>query len=926
MSLNILIIISNPIDDSDDPLSFADEWQAIARAFAMRNMQATLIRLSPPTSKNLFYSLQHTNGSIDVMHFIGHGDYDGLVLEDELGNEEYIDAIALADVLKQAEVELVVLNVCESQGPAEALFDAGMRTVLGTTESIEDLNAVLFADEFYSSLASGLSVAQAIERVNARLEDNDSAAMISLFGDSSLSIAVDEQSNSPVITRIEHLPPNNLVYSGTFWGRTNDLKTGMGLLADTSCRAIQIVGIGGAGKTAFSAQLAERSAWRFPGGIVWVRGHDLALDLEGLLIPVVQGILTLENSQQEAPKTISGLEEVIASLNSRPCLLIIDDADRLSIQIQDELKLLVDRLSTLTGSKLMLVLEKPIFDSLSSFVVAPLALGGLDVNAGLRFLERIAYQQGIIELTLLSRDETETLLRRVDFNPKMIQLLAGYTKACGLEEARKALEGLSGSIAHRIEELLGRTVATLNDDEKRILQVAALFEGSFNLSSVRWISQLDDVVEQMSALAGRTLVQYTPFAGEYSIQNLTRDFVRARLLPSPVLELRFTEHILIRFKDLVATFAIPPHSTHTSEISKLILELKSSVRRLEKIGENAALELVVRVSETVRDYLHFEIQDWTSVVYFEQAARRACEYLGDSARLGQVLTSLAAALVKSDDVREDAVDLCNQGIGLLEPFGNAEQLAVAYGGLGFVLRHQSKLAEAQRAYERALKFAVASDSTQLQIRHLGNLGTIFRYFKDFNEARALYEKALDLARKVNDLRLIALQLDLLGLVARAQGRLSEAYELHAEAFRLKVTTGDRTGLWITRNNLSQVLKSLDRAEEASEFYEDVMQEIEQEPTSMRKWHTLLQIARLNRQLEDFAKARKLYSQARAIAQELSFRRGVSICERGLALCYSAEANYLEAHTHINEAISWSDSSDEFLPTLLTEATTIQSNL
>jgi len=437
---------------------------------------------------------------------------------------------------------------------------------------------------------------------------------------------------------------------------------------------------------------------------------------------------------------------------------------------------------------------------------------------------------------------------------------------------------------------------------------------------------LDDVVEQVSTLAGRTLVQYTPFAGDYSIQNLTRDFVLTRLSPSPSLELRFTERMLTRFNEVIAASAISPLDIQRSRILKIIFELRSSVRRLEKLGNTASFELIVRASEAIRDYLHFELQDWTSIVYFEQAARSACEALGDSVRLGQVLTSLAAAVVKLDGKHEDPIDLCKQGIALLEPFGSAEQLAVAYGALGFVLRNQSKLAEAQHAYERALAFAETAGSTQLQIRHLANLGTMFRYAKNFDEAGRLYEKALEIARRTNDLRLVALQLDQLGLVARAQNRLSEAYKLHVEAFRLKVSTGERAGLWITRNNLAQVLKLLDRAEEAVEFYDDAMQEIEQEPTSMRKWHTLLQIARLNRQLEDYDEARKWYSEARAIAQVLRFRRGVSICERGLAFCYVGEGNYQEAYTHITEAVTWSNSSDEFLPNLLTEAANIQSNL
>jgi len=58
------------------------------------------------------------------VHFSGHGsEDDGLVLEDETGNERLVDAQALASLFKlfASNIECVVLNACYSEVQAGAI-------------------------------------------------------------------------------------------------------------------------------------------------------------------------------------------------------------------------------------------------------------------------------------------------------------------------------------------------------------------------------------------------------------------------------------------------------------------------------------------------------------------------------------------------------------------------------------------------------------------------------------------------------------------------------------------------------------------------------------------------------------------------------------------------------------------------------------
>ena len=114
-----------------------------------------------------------------VLHFIGHGIYDTetdegvLALGGPDGRADYVTASSLADLLDEAEPtpRLVVLNSCESgaagtsdlfSGTAAALAHSGIRAVAAMQFSISDTAAIAFARGFYTALAHGRSVDEAV--------------------------------------------------------------------------------------------------------------------------------------------------------------------------------------------------------------------------------------------------------------------------------------------------------------------------------------------------------------------------------------------------------------------------------------------------------------------------------------------------------------------------------------------------------------------------------------------------------------------------------------------------------------------------------------------------------------------------------------------------------------------------------------------
>jgi CHAT domain-containing protein len=114
-----------------------------------------------------------------VLHFIGHGTFDDAADEGVIalvgadGRADFVSASSLADLLHEASPtpRLVVLNSCESgasssddpfSGTAAALARSGIQSVAAMQFTISDRAALAFARGFYTALANGRTIDEAM--------------------------------------------------------------------------------------------------------------------------------------------------------------------------------------------------------------------------------------------------------------------------------------------------------------------------------------------------------------------------------------------------------------------------------------------------------------------------------------------------------------------------------------------------------------------------------------------------------------------------------------------------------------------------------------------------------------------------------------------------------------------------------------------
>ena len=104
------------------------------------------------------------DNSPQIVHFAGHGDDDGILVEGNKGRAIPVPVDALADLfgLCQEHVECVILNACHSEIQATAIAEH-IPYVIGMSAGISDRAAIEFAVGFYDALGAGKPIEVAFQ-------------------------------------------------------------------------------------------------------------------------------------------------------------------------------------------------------------------------------------------------------------------------------------------------------------------------------------------------------------------------------------------------------------------------------------------------------------------------------------------------------------------------------------------------------------------------------------------------------------------------------------------------------------------------------------------------------------------------------------------------------------------------------------------
>ena len=308
--LRLLFMASSPEDSTDKTLDFEHEEAQILEATRASNLELIVEESGSLAGlKEWIRAANDESSNFDVVHLTGHAgfkkdeDDDNIkipvfVVEDEFGKQSYATADDIANVFSTYEryPRLLFLSGCQTaqDGTAlpclcEALVKAGVPAVLGWATSVSDVIASLTAEYLYKHLADGVELGRAVALTRYDLyrkelelkSDRPQWHYLRLYGDQTPLTRLVEQGLIIKPRRslhkefLDNHAQAEVCPREAFIGRRRVLQTALRILRAQQempdyAQGLQLVGVGGLGKSSLALRLCQRLAHHLPQRFVWV--------------------------------------------------------------------------------------------------------------------------------------------------------------------------------------------------------------------------------------------------------------------------------------------------------------------------------------------------------------------------------------------------------------------------------------------------------------------------------------------------------------------------------------------------------------------------------------------------------------------------------------------------------------------------------
>jgi tetratricopeptide (TPR) repeat protein len=867
--LRALVILASPAISNDPPLDLRAEWQAIAAAISRHAGPLACYRLMPPTWDALLQALARP-GAWPVVHISAHGNEEGVLLEDEYGNERFVSSEQLAKAFIGSQVRLVILNACSSRNPAAALVGAGVPAVMATTAPISDDEARLLAEHLYAGLSGGRTIKDSLDFARRVLSSPDTFVVYAQSdNEESVLCPEPELGRNPLVST--GFPPRSaaLPSNFAFLGRGRELVDIAYRLADSHIRAICITGLGGFGKTTLASEVAHRQGWRFPDGVVWVNAEDVPNPGLSHLLRHIDVLLGLDISDQ--PLDLQA-NTVMEALQHKACLLIVDSLDEIREDKRRELIHFLRGLEPWGRSKAILIsrLVYPETESLEGSYHR--SLGGLSEGNALRKLAAEAQRRNVFSLLAASNHERLELVRAIDCNPVMIEWMTGLQD---IARIRHIIRTLPSTYRAKTNALLESSLRALTPSGQTLLLRFPLFVGSADYSAVRALCG-DDVDADMSLDELRTASLVRQDRGRYSLHHLVVDYVTNRedwkasdkttwreRLAQYYLSLTREQYPRLKSPDFRHALTVLDADWPNLLAAQQYLAVSESLQSLKLFSE----------FQTVLDEYYHKRGLWDETVPVLKTAIETAYTVGTHTEgLGRLEIQLANLYRRQLGDLDAALEYHQRGLNHLYPSGvpldsSAERI---YRHLGDIYRVRGQFKQALDNYARA-QGLVAEENDP------GQQGKLLSSMTEAYARLAKLERALDVGQKS------------LALQYKATGSTDEKdpYEI-VQSHRMLAD------VHLSRGEMAE---SAEHIHEARQMFE----EAGYGHNPIMGWIMRTE-GELNRLNGDMDRALSCFYEALTLFQKRGIRVGVAVISEKLGLLHLQRGQFETALDYLNHAV------------------------
>lgn len=605
-------------------------------------------------------------------------------------------------------------------------------------------------------------------------------------------------------------------------GREHELAAIAGLLQDTHCRLLTLVGPGGIGKTRLALEAAANQQAAFANGVYFA---SLAgVGSAEFIVPTIANGLGFAFAGPTDPKI-----QLLTYLRDKHLLLVIDNLEHLlgaeeattslgdMLQVAPRLKLLVtsrERLN-LQGEWVFEVqgLPLPPLDQVES----PAAYSAMTL-----FVQSAQRLQADFNLTAETQPAVAHICRLLGGLPLGIELAAAWVRMLSCQEIAseigRSLDFLAASTRdaperHRsIKAVFDHSWQLLRAAEQGALRQLSVFRGGFRREAAEVVAGA--TLPILSALVDKSLLRRSA-AGRYDLHELIRQYAATHLAANAPEEVATRDRHCSYYARLLQERAGPLQSHLQQETAA---DLNTEIDNLRQGWDWAVRHgKLIEIKQSLETlFWLYELRCWSQegVAIFGRAVERlrlSCTDASVTAATEQT-GALAQALAKEgwfcfrQGRYEQALDRLRQSLDLLRSHSDQVALANTLTYLGIVSQRMGDYTGARHFFNEGLTIKQSLGDPWGIAFCLTNLGIVAYALGEYGEVERHLREALPIWRTVGDPRGISFCLIFYGpLLAQGLGRHAEGRQVLREGLAISQASGDRWGMATALNHLGLVI-------------------------------------------------------------------------------------------------------------------------
>jgi predicted ATPase len=636
-------------------------------------------------------------------------------------------------------------------------------------------------------------------------------AALDEFDDSSAS---PERGDHPTPPAQVHLPAQ----STPFVGRASEVQAVAGLLGDTDCRLLTIVGPGGMGKTRLAVAVAEDIAVDYPDG-VWFVSLAPVSDASAMVYAVADALGLLVDTGHDPAV------QLLALVAARRMLVVLDNLEHL-----DDVSLVADLVAAAPGVR-VLATSRERLHLQAEWIFELGGMGsprpGMNASVDASAVELFVGSARRLNAGFVLDGDDEAAVRRICRTlggmPLAIELAAGWAQVLSLVDIAAELESGFGLLEtdlrdvperHRsIRTVLDGSWERLAPDEREVFMLLSVFRDGATRAAAEAVAGAR--LPLMRRLIGASMVIAT-HDDRYAVHELLRQYGEMRLVESGLDgemrdrhseyfltwladradELRggaqrdAVEDIAVDFANVRAAWGVALASGRIDVIGRSVEALWLFADTRGNAGEmgllvRQALDAAQPDAPIVPTALLRCAHGWALAqrgaleegrVMLQQGVGELVSASGDLSResaLGHLWHGWVSFLLAHN---AEAAEHARQALAAFVDRGDRWGIARCHFLIGNNDTALGLLVTADDALRASLATAEAIEDRRGVALACRNVSILAGWFGRYDEARSLIDRAVSLSREFDDRLGSAYALRELGKVLTAEGRTADAID------------------------------------------------------------------------------------------------------------------------------------------------------